>query len=78
MTHQFQRDQEILSLLQDKNLRYIGVLGSGDRMKRLLGKKELPASIRSPVGIPIGAVGPEEIAISILAEMICTERIAER
>lgn len=77
MTHQFQRDQEILSLLHHKNLHYIGVLGSENRMKRLWGNKEMPASIRSPVGIPIGAEGPEEIAISIFADVIRTLRTAE-
>jgi len=78
MTHQFQRDQEILSFLEAKKIRYIGVLGSGSRMNRLMGDKERPASIHSPIGVPIGAEGPEEIAISILAEIIGTLRMTSK
>lgn len=74
MTHQFQRDQEVLALLQNKGLAYVGVLGSGNRIKRIFGNQEKPDWVRSPVGIPIGAEGPEEIAVSILAEVICTLR----
>ncbi|ANB60076.1 XdhC family protein [Anoxybacteroides amylolyticum] len=69
MTHHFQRDQEILALLRDKPLYYLGVLGSKARTARLFGG-HIPSTIRSPVGHAIGARSPEEIAISIVAEMI--------
>jgi len=69
MTHHFQRDQEILALLRDKPLYYLGVLGSKARTARLFGG-HLPPTIRSPVGLAIHARTPEEIAISIVAEMI--------
>ncbi|MEK3644715.1 XdhC family protein [Aeribacillus sp. FSL M8-0235] len=70
LTHQFQQDQELLKLLLQQNLRYIGVIGSKERTKRLLGDQEIPPHVHSPVGLSIGAEGPEEIAISILAELI--------
>lgn len=70
LTHQFQRDQELLQLLIEKDLRYIGVMGSKQRTSRLLNFTELPPQISTPVGLSIGAEGPEEIAISILAELI--------
>lgn len=69
MTHHFPRDQEILALLRDKPLYYLGVLGSKARTARLF-DGHIPSDVRSPVGLSIRARSPEEIAISIVAEMI--------
>ncbi|WHY71022.1 XdhC family protein [Fictibacillus enclensis] len=70
MSHNFQKDKEFLSCLPEDQLRYVGVLGPRERTERLLETKELPDFIHSPVGLSIGSRGPQEIAISILAEMI--------
>ena len=70
MTHHFQRDQEILSLLKNRPLRYAGILGPRKRTTRLLQTEEIPEWLHSPVGLPIGARGPQEIAISIAGELI--------
>ncbi|WP_423802036.1 XdhC family protein [Neobacillus sp. SAB-20_R2A] len=70
MTHHFQRDQEILWPLLDENIRYLGVLGPRERTARLLNGEKIPEWVHSPVGLSIGAKGPAEIAISIIAEMI--------
>jgi xanthine/CO dehydrogenase XdhC/CoxF family maturation factor len=70
MSHHFQRDQEILLSLLQKELKYIGVLGPRERTKRLLKVESIPNRISSPIGASIGAKGPEEIAVSIVAEMI--------
>ncbi len=70
MSHHFQRDQQILLSLIDKKIRYLGILGPKERTKRLLKCENLPDWIHSPIGLPIGAKGPFEIAISVLAEMI--------
>ncbi|MFC3885743.1 XdhC family protein [Bacillus songklensis] len=70
MTHHFQKDREILSYIMKKKVRYAGVLGPHERTRRLLNIKDIPPFIHSPVGLAIGAKGPEEIAVSILAEMI--------
>lgn len=74
MTHNFQRDQELLQLLRRKQIGYLGVLGPRRRTMRLLGEADVPEEVHSPVGLPIGAEGPEEIAVSILAEVIQKRR----
>ncbi|CAI8795121.1 XdhC/CoxI family protein [Priestia megaterium] len=76
MTHNFYRDQEILSLLKSKTVKYIGVLGPKKRTLRLL-NTDIPSHIHSPVGLSIGAVGPQEIAVSIVAELIGTLRMCD-
>ncbi|BAB05693.1 BH1974 [Halalkalibacterium halodurans C-125] len=70
MTHHFQKDQEILHFLLEKELRYIGILGSKERTRRLLQNRKPPDHLYSPVGLSIDAQGPEEIAISIVAQLI--------
>jgi xanthine dehydrogenase accessory factor len=56
---------------------YVGLLGS--RRKKAVVTKGLKAAgvpakslqrVRVPVGLPIGAVTPEEIAVSVVAELI--------
>lgn len=69
MTHDFQVDQQILRVLQKEKLLYVGLLGSKNRTRRLLGQS-IPDWLHSPIGLSIGADGPEEIAVSIIAEMI--------
>ncbi|WP_066064783.1 XdhC family protein [Neobacillus soli] len=70
MSHHFQRDQEILSGLLHENIRYLGVLGPGERTRRLLNDDDIPNWIYAPMGVTIGAKGPVEIAVSVVAEMI--------
>ncbi|MGD6842390.1 XdhC family protein [Bacillus infantis] len=74
MTHQYEKDRKILAHIKDAPLSYIGVLGPARRTERLLGGRNFPEIIHSPAGLPIGAKGPEEIAVSIVGEMIQTLR----
>lgn len=60
---------------------YIGMIGSKRRVKALLAElqeegisQERLSTIHSPIGLKIGAETPEEIAVSILAEIIKTYR----
>lgn len=70
MSHHFQHDQKVLLSLLDKKISYLGVLGPEKRTQRLLNRENIPDWIHSPMGIPIGAKGPVEIAVSVVAEMI--------
>jgi xanthine dehydrogenase accessory factor len=77
-------DMRILRWAVQTQARYIGMVGS--RRKAITVVRELTAEgldpalfdrLRSPVGLDIGAVTPEEIAVSILAELIAFRRHAE-
>ena len=63
---------------------YIGLIGSRRRVKGLMEmlreegyEQENMARICTPIGLPIGAVTPQEIAISILSELIAYKRLPE-
>jgi xanthine dehydrogenase accessory factor len=77
MTLGYKSDELVIRQLIDKDFKYFGVLGSRAKMATLL--KELrkegidPArlkKIHTPVGLPINSHTPEEIAVSIAAEII--------
>jgi xanthine dehydrogenase accessory factor len=74
-------DTEALQAALGKGLRFVGLLGSKPKMVHIFAELEergVPASelatIHSPLGVEIGATSPEEIAVSILAEMIAVRR----
>lgn len=74
-------DSEAMRLLEGCNVSYIGVIGSRgkiafvDRKLREQGvSPEHLERIRRPIGLPIGAETPEEIAVSIMAEIIAVRR----
>ena len=77
MTHNYNYDLAMLRELIIRKARYVGVLGSGGKMKRMIEDlreqkldmdKEMP-KIFGPVGLDVGAENPEEIALSIIAEI---------
>ncbi|MBK5446837.1 XdhC family protein [Peribacillus sp. TH24] len=70
MTHSFQRDSHILKELIPYRPRYLGALGPRRRTERLLSSHSLPEWVYSPVGLNIHAEGPDEIAISIVAQLL--------
>ncbi|MBM6388059.1 MAG: XdhC family protein [Paenibacillus sp.] len=76
MSHQFPREREFLELLSGTEYAYLGIMGSRTRTARLLNDLSPLPNLHSPVGISIGAEGPEEIAISIAAELIACKRAA--
>jgi xanthine dehydrogenase accessory factor len=76
-------DMRVLRWAINANARYLGMIGS--KRKTISIYKELEkegilaekfANIHAPVGLEIGAVTPEEIAVAIVAEMIAERRHA--
>ena len=81
LTHDPKLDDPALHIALRSKAFYIGALGSkrthASRIARLqeAGFEEADiARIAGPVGLNIGAAGPEEIAVSVLAQMIQTLR----
>jgi xanthine dehydrogenase accessory factor len=74
-------DADALAATVGKGLRFVGLLGSKPKVvhifsaleERGVSREEL-ARVHSPLGLEIGATTPEEIAVSILAEMIAIRR----
>lgn len=80
MTLGYKFDEIVIRSLFDKNFKYFGVLGSKAKMKTLLSSlakegfdKERLKQIRTPIGLPINSHTPEEIAVSIAAEIIAVK-----
>jgi xanthine/CO dehydrogenase XdhC/CoxF family maturation factor len=70
-THAFAHDRDWLRLFLETEASYIGLLGPHGRAAEILrqvGKKD--ERVFGPVGLDVGAEGPEQIAISIVAELL--------
>ncbi|MFP5331860.1 MAG: XdhC family protein [Acidimicrobiia bacterium] len=83
MSHNYLRDLDALRSLLGTDVAYIGALGPGERLERLLGdlaetgvtpSEEDLAKLHGPAGLDIGAEGPVEIAWSVLAEVLAVAR----
>jgi xanthine dehydrogenase accessory factor len=73
-------DLEALRALAPRELRYLGLIGSRAKVARiyeqLLTDQVAPETLKhvhAPIGLDIGAVTPQEIAVSILAELIAVK-----
>jgi xanthine dehydrogenase accessory factor len=73
-------DLEALRALAPRDLRYLGLIGSRAKVVRIydaLTADGMPAdslrNVHAPIGLDIGAVTPQEIAVSILAELIAVK-----
>ncbi|MBK5290634.1 MAG: XdhC family protein [Acidobacteriia bacterium] len=74
-------DMRVLRMAMDTPARYISMIGS---MRKVLGvMKELEKTgipreafdrLHAPMGLDIGAISPEEIAVAVVAEMIAVRR----
>jgi xanthine/CO dehydrogenase XdhC/CoxF family maturation factor len=72
MTHRYEWDREWLAALAQREPGYLGVLGPRRRTERMRSESDrwgLDGRLFSPVGLDIGAEGPEEVALAILAEI---------
>lgn len=77
LTHDPKLDDPALKVALPSPARYIGALGSpkthAKRLERLRSEgmpQEQLARLHAPVGLKIGATTPEEIAVSIIAEIV--------
>jgi xanthine dehydrogenase accessory factor len=79
MTHNFMQDLELLEVLLPSAIPYLGLLGPKSRGDDLLARAALPPGrLHYPIGLDLGADNPEEIALSIVAEIqaVLSERSA--
>jgi xanthine dehydrogenase accessory factor len=77
VTRDHQVDQQLLEALLPYDLGYLGMIGSARKVKifrqRLINKgasAERLDRVHAPIGLDIGAETPEEIAVSIVAELV--------
>lgn len=74
MTHNFDLDRIILQRVLQQDAPYIGILGPGRRTQRLLQElaiRDAWSNLHSPIGLDIGSESPNEIALSIMSEILC-------
>jgi xanthine dehydrogenase accessory factor len=78
VTRGYLQDLAALEMLSNLQLKYIGMVGSKKRVHTVYEKlsviREFLQQIYAPIGLDIGALTPEEIAVSICAELIKVRR----
>jgi xanthine dehydrogenase accessory factor len=83
MTHNLERDREILPRLLKSSCLYVGALGPKKRTEKILSEAdefftaEQLKKLHAPVGLDIGADTPEAIALSIVAEIQAVLKLRE-
>jgi xanthine/CO dehydrogenase XdhC/CoxF family maturation factor len=78
MTHNLAQDAAYLRALEGVPLAYVGALSSRERAALLCAGLEAPGwSLHAPAGLDVGANTPEEIALSIAAEILAVQRARE-
>jgi xanthine dehydrogenase accessory factor len=80
VTPHYATDEKVLEVLADRQVAYIGMIGSRRRSAltferaREAGVAEaLLERVHTPIGLDIGAQSPREIAVSIMAEVIAVQ-----
>ena len=81
ITRGHEHDVDCLLEILKKEAAYVGLIGSRRRVRIVLDVLENEGISRkrlntvfTPIGIPIGAESPEEIALSIISELVCVRR----
>ena len=86
VTRGHKHDIDALRALTRSPLRYVGLIGSRAKVRRIFDAlreegttPEALKPVHAPIGLDIGAITPQEIAVSILAELIAVKhgKIAE-
>ena len=81
ITRGHEHDADCLIEILKKKTAYVGLIGSRRRVRFVLemladkgfSQKRLK-EVFTPIGLPIGAESPEEIALSIVSELVCVRR----
>jgi xanthine dehydrogenase accessory factor len=81
VTRGHNEDEQCLRAVMNTHPEYVGLIGSKRRTNIVLQRlrdagveEEKVRSVRAPVGLDIGAVTPEEVALAILAEVVAERR----
>lgn len=81
VTRGHKQDEECLRAAITTNPAYVGMIGSKRRTNIVIEKlreegadDEQLKQVRAPVGLDIGAVSPEEVALAILSEIVAERR----
>ncbi|MHA1236774.1 MAG: XdhC family protein [Candidatus Hodarchaeales archaeon] len=90
MTYSHDLDEKILRFLLTKKkaeilkLKYVGMIGSKRKVKEVFSRleskgieKQFLDIVHAPIGLPIGSQTPEEIAVSIAAQLIAVRNSEE-
>jgi xanthine dehydrogenase accessory factor len=82
VTRGHQEDENVLRWAARTNARYIGMIGSKRKIRTIADNlikegidRERIERVHMPIGLDIGAVTPEEIAVAIVAEAIHIRRV---
>ncbi len=81
ITRGHEHDADCLIEILKKKTIYVGLIGSRRRVRfvlEMLAEKGYSQArindVFTPIGLPIGAESPEEIALSIVSELVCVRR----
>jgi xanthine dehydrogenase accessory factor len=81
ITRGHEHDVDCLMEILPRQAAYVGLIGSRRRVSFVLKwleekgfSRERLNAVFTPIGIPIGAESPEEIALSIVSELVCVRR----
>lgn len=82
VTRGHRHDLDALQSLAPRSLRYLGLIGSRAKVARIYDQLlasgsatlEQLSRVHAPIGLDIGAITPQEIAVSIAAELIAIRR----
>ena len=74
MSHSYSQDLEALQQLAHLPLPYLGILGPSKRTTQLLSdagleRERMAAKLHAPMGLDIGADGPEQVALAVIAQI---------
>jgi xanthine dehydrogenase accessory factor len=85
MTHDHQLDQRAIEWALTRNFAFVGGIGSRAKAERTRQRLEAKgfseadrARVRMPIGVDIGARSPDEIAVSIAAELVAWRKRPNR